>query len=142
MTTPGVVTVVLQQCDAERDEVRMRNAIILKNDSLLHVFEKPGDSANRADAAALIDIRIKTLDLARPVNLVFDHCTGGSHLLGFAESIRVGAIAGYKKPRRRYGPNGVNDLSERVWTTQAIRRSGVFMLIPVKYFCEDLNHSI
>ena len=89
------MAVTLQQGGAIREEVGMGNAVVLQDDSLLHLLEEPGDGAANSEPAALVHIGIQALDLAGPINLVLDHCPGGGHLLSFPWALRVGAIAGH-----------------------------------------------
>ena len=55
----------------------MVNVIILQLDALLHLHEQPADGVDHPQAAALVHIRIEPLDPAGPVDLLFDHRTGG-----------------------------------------------------------------
>lgn len=74
----------------------MRNAIILKDNALLHLLKSPADGADRADAAELIHVGLEELDLAGPVDLMLDHRTGACHLQGFTEALGIGAVAGHE----------------------------------------------
>ena len=111
---PGVVAVALQQVGAINKEVGMGNAVILQDDALLHMFKKPGDRTAHTQAAALVHIGIKALDLAGPVDLVLDHRAGGGYLLGFTGTLGVGAVAGHIETRRRYRADGIDHLAQRM----------------------------
>ena len=90
---PRVVAVALQQGGGVRKEVGMGNAVVFQDDALLHLLEEPGDGAAHPQAAALIHIGIETLNLAGPVDLVFDYGAGGGHLLGFAGALGIGGLS-------------------------------------------------
>jgi len=111
---PRVVAVTLQQGGAVGEEIGMGNAVVLQDDALLHLFEKPADRTDRSNAAALVHIGIKALDLAGPVDLVLDHRAGGGYLLGFTGTLGVGAVAGHEDTRGCYMANGVDHLAQGV----------------------------
>ena len=67
-----VVAVALQQGGAVGEEVGMGDAVVLQDDPLLHLLEKPGNSAAHPQATALVHIGIEVLDLAGPIDLVFN----------------------------------------------------------------------
>ena len=109
---PRVVAVVLKQGGAVVEEVGMGDAVVLQDDALLHLFEKPGDGAADSQAAALVRISVEPLDMARPVDLVLDHLAGGSHLFGFAGTFGVGAIASHEQARGRHWSDSVDHLAQ------------------------------
>ena len=104
---PCVVPVALQQGGAVGEEVGMGNAVVLQDDALLHLLEKPADGAAHPEAAALVPIGIEALDLAGPVDLALDHRAGGGHLLSLAEPLGGWAVAGHIQACRRYRADGV-----------------------------------
>jgi hypothetical protein len=71
------VAIALQQGGVVGKQVRMGNAVILEDDAFLHLLEEPGDGPAHPQAAALVDIGVKTLKLTRPVDLLLDHRSGG-----------------------------------------------------------------
>ena len=67
----------------------------------------------------------KTLNLAEPDNLVFVYCTGGGQLLGFAEAIEVGAVAGHIKANGcHHRAVGVDDLQQGGWAAPGDQQEG------------------
>ena len=96
---PCVVSVALKQGGAIGEEVRMGNAVVLKDDALLHLLEEPGDGAAHTKTAALVKTGVEALDLAGPVDLALDHRTGGFDLLGFAGALGIGAVASHIQAR-------------------------------------------
>ena len=111
---PRVVAVALQQGGAVGEEVGMGNAVVLQDDALLHLLEKPGDGAAHPQAAALVHIGIEALDLAGPIDLVLDHRSGGGHLLGFAGAVGIWAVASHIKACGRHPTTGVDHLAQGV----------------------------
>lgn len=95
----------------------MGNAVILQDDALLHLFEKPADGTDHANSASQVHIGIETLDLARPVDFVLDHCSGLGHLFGFSQVLEVRAIAGHEHTRRRHRTDGVDHLAQSIGST-------------------------
>jgi hypothetical protein len=114
---PRVVAVALQQSGAVREEVGMGNAIVLQDDALLHLIEKPGDGAAHPQAAALVHVGIEPLDLAWPVDLLLDHMEGGGHLLGFARALGIRAVAGHIQARGGHRTDGIDHLTQGVGAT-------------------------
>lgn len=121
---PRVLAVPLQQGAAVREEVGMGNAVVLQDDALLLLLEKPGDGAAHPQAAALVHIGIEALDLAGPVNLVLNYRASGGHLLGFAGALRVGAVAGHIQARGRHRTNGVDHLAQGVGAAPSDQEEG------------------
>ena len=111
---PRVVAVALQQCGAVVEEVGMGNAVVLQDDAFLHLLKKPGNGAAHPQTAALVHIGIEALDLAGPIDLVLDQRAGGGHLLGFAGTLGVGAIAGHIKPSGCHRADGIDHLAQGV----------------------------
>ena len=109
-----VIAVTLQQGGAVGEEIGMGNAVVFQDDALLHLLEKPADRTAHPQAAALVHIGIKALDLAGPVDLVLDHRAGAGYLLGFAGALGAGAIAGHKQASGLYRANGVDHLAQGV----------------------------
>lgn len=112
-----VVAVAIQQGGAVGEEVGMGNAVVLQDDSLLDLLEKPIDGAANAKTAALIHIGVEALNLAGPVDLLLDHLPSGCHLLGFAGALGVGAIASHEQARGGNRPDGVDHLAQGVGAT-------------------------
>ena len=104
----------------------MGNTIVFQDDAFLHLLKKPGNGAAHPQTAALVHIGIEPLDLAGPVDLGFNNCAGGGHLLGFTGAIEIGAVAGYKQARWCNTPNGINDLTKRVGAAPGDQEEGVF----------------
>ena len=121
---PRVVAVALQQGGAVGEEVGMGNAVVLQNDALLNLIEKPGDGAAHPQAAALVHVGIEALDLAGPIDLVLDHRAGGGHLLGFAGALGVGAVAGHIQAGGRHRTDGVNHLAQGVGAAPGDQEEG------------------
>ena len=121
---PGVLVVALQQGGAVGEEVGMGNAVVLQDDALLHLLEKPGDGAADTEAAALVHIGVKALDLAGPVDLSLNHGAGGSQLLGFARALGVGAVAGHEQARGRHRADGVDHLTQGVGAAPGDEQKG------------------
>lgn len=119
-----VVAVVLQQGGAVGEEVGMGNAVVFENDALLNLLKEPADGADGPVAAAVVHIGVKPLDLARPVDLLLDHLAGGSDFLGFAGTLRVGAIAGHEKARGGQAPYGIDHLAQGVGATPGDQQDG------------------
>ena len=118
------MAVALQQGGAVREEVGMRDAVVFQDDALLHLLEKPGDSAAHPQAAALVPIGIKALDLAGPVDLVLDHGAGGGHLLGLAGALGVGAVAGHIQVPGCHRADGVDQLAQGVGAAPGDQQEG------------------
>jgi hypothetical protein len=95
----------------------MRYAVVLQNDALFNLLEKPGDGASHPHAATLVGIAIEALDLARPVDFVLDHGACGGHLLGFARALGARAVTGKKQARGCHRAYGVDYLAQGVWAT-------------------------
>ena len=108
------MAVAHQQGGGVGEEAGMRNAVVLQDDALLHLLEKPGDRADHPQAAALVHIGVEALDLAGPVDLVLDHRAGGGHLLGFAGALGVWAIAGHEQARGCNRLDGIDHLAQGV----------------------------
>jgi hypothetical protein len=128
----------LQQGGAVREEVGMGNAVVLQDDALLHLLIKPGDRAAHPEAAALVSIGVEALDLAGPVDFMLDQRAGGSHLLGFAGALGVGAR---RRPKTcLWGPRTGwrrSPCRECGWGARLLRRWGIHQLIKKErhYFC-------
>jgi hypothetical protein len=116
----------------------MRGWLPHVNDALLHLLEKPGDGAAHPQAAALVYIGIEALDLAGPVDLVLDHRTGGSHLLGFARALAVGAVASHIQMRGRHRGKASITWRRVCGRRQAIKRRQVFTSLQVAYEGSEL----
>ena len=129
---PRVVAVTLQQGGAVGEEIGMGNAVVLQDDALLHLFEKPADRTDRSNAAALVQIGIEALDLARPVDLVLDHRAGGSHLLGFAGALGVRAVAGHIQTCGCHWADGIDHLAQGVGAAPSDQEEGGIGRIDIK----------
>ena len=110
----SIVPIAVQQPRAVGEEVRMGDAIVLQDNSLLHLFEKPGDGAADSEAAALVRISVEPLDMAGPVDLALNHGAGGSHLFGFAGTGGVGAIASHEQARGPHWADSIDHLAQGV----------------------------
>ena len=94
----------------------MGNAVVLQDDALFNLLEKPGDGPANSQSAALIHIRIEVLDLAGPVDLLINYRAGGDHFFGFARALGVGAVAGHVKARGSNRTDSVDYLAQGVGT--------------------------
>jgi hypothetical protein len=101
----GVVTIICQQFLTETKEVRMRQTIVLENDSFLHLLEKPAHGGTDRVAAALVGIEKTGLDLTRPVDAVHNVLADGGAFFRLPGTVGAGAVGGYKQAWRPGIPN-------------------------------------
>ena len=111
-----VVAVTLKQTFAIREEVRVGDAIIFKDDTLVYMSKKPTNRSANTESATLIFIRIKVINLAGPVNLIFNYLSRSRNLCRFTRTIEVGPITGNKHAGGRNRTNRVDYLPKGLRT--------------------------
>ncbi len=72
----------------------------------------------------MVYIRVEALDLAVPIDLLFDHTPGSRDLLRFTGPLRIWAVAGDIQPGRCERPDGIDHLAQRVGAPPGNEKKG------------------
>jgi hypothetical protein len=100
------------------------NTVIFQDNAFFNLFEKPADRTTNTEATALVDIRIESLDVARPIDFLIDQRTGRSNLFYFTGPRGIGSITSYKYPLGRNWTHGINHQSQGLRPTPGDQKYG------------------
>jgi hypothetical protein len=86
----------------------MRQTVVFKDDSLLHMFEKPGDCACNSRLATEVDIALEAVNLAWPIDIGSDvACFPAKRV--FPDTMGTGAISGNEETGGSSCPDSLED---------------------------------
>ena len=99
-----------EQLSAKREEIRVKKTIVLKNDTVLNILEKPIDSRRDGRVTTHVVVKKPCFDIAGPVNGCC--CLPGQAApLSIFRTVAAGAVSCDEKPFRLDLPQILHDRS-------------------------------
>lgn len=92
-----IIEIPFEELSAEREEVRVNNTIVLKNNTVLYILEKPFNSRRDGRINTHIVVMEPRFDITRPVN---SYCclSGKPTLLNVLRTAAARTIGSHKEP--------------------------------------------